>query len=228
MGPVLDGRRFFACAAFASSILTLLLILSPTPQSASPSDLLPYFRAHQTQFVVSAVAILIWAIVSVLLVVAAGQLVGGDRSTLAFAATLLCSGGILLLAFGTFVFLGAFFSLAAANDVIRDSAQANFQALIWHNLSFMLSDPGLMVLGAGQVILGWLMWTRRALSRLVAAILVLGGLAGLFTLAVYQTPTLAFAQLVAFAITGVAFGWHLVRIANVPGAARLNAEMPVK
>lgn len=216
MAPALDSSRLFAIAALASALLTLLFILTPAPQHAPSADLLPYFRAHQMQFVVSAVAILAWVIASILLVVAVGQLVSGDRPTLAFAATLLCSGGILLLGFGTFTFVGALFALAAANDVVRDPAQVNFQALFWHNLSFMLSDPGLMVLGAGQVMFGWLMWGRRVFSRYVATVLLVGGAAGLLTLAVYQTPALAFVQLFAFAIAGAACGWHLLRSATLP------------
>ena len=72
--------------------------------------------------------------------------------------------------------------------------------------------PGLMVLGGGQAILGWLAWRSRAIHRFAAAAGVAGGLAGLLTLAVYQTPLLAVIQLLSLCITNVAAGVALSRI----------------
>ncbi|HET7548832.1 MAG TPA: hypothetical protein VFJ86_13755, partial [Usitatibacter sp.] len=62
------------------------------------------------------------------------------------------------------------------------------------NLSFLLSDPGLMTLGAGQAIFGWLAWIERTPSRAIGVVAMVGGAAGLLTLAVYQTPLLAVVQ----------------------------------
>ncbi len=77
---------------------------------------------------------------------------------------------------------------------------------IWRNLSFLLSDPGLMTLGAGQLVFGWLTWRGRAFPGYVAALGILGGVAGLLTLAVYQTAVLAIVQLLSWSITTAAAG----------------------
>jgi hypothetical protein len=208
----IDSRRFFAAISMASALLTLALVLTAAPPQGAPSDLLAYFRANQGRFVVLAIVVLTWVIVSLLAVVATGRLVAGDRPLLGLAATLASSGGILLLGFGTFIFVGAFFALNAATQGSVEVAQANYQASFWYNMSFLLSDPGLMVLGGGQAILGWLAWRSRAIHRFAGAVGVAGGLAGLLTLAVYQTPFLAIIQLLSLCITNVAAGVALSRI----------------
>jgi hypothetical protein len=206
-----DNKRFFAVASILSAFLTLLLVVSAAPPPGSAADLLPYFRAHLPRFVILAVVVLAWVVVSLPVVIAIARLVGDDHPMLASAGALLSAGGILLLGFGTFIFIGAFFALAAANDAAPSAAHAAYQAAVWRNLSFLLSDPGLMTLGAGQLVFGWLAWRGRAFPRYVAALGILGGIAGLLTLAVYQTPALAIVQLLALSITAAAAGLVLFR-----------------
>ena len=213
-----DSRRFFAIASLLSAIVTVILVATAAPPVGPAADLLSSFRAHQGRYLLLAVVVLIWAIVSVLHVVAIGRLVAADRPVLAFAGTLLLSGGVLLLGFGTFEFVGAFFSIMAAGDTTGQLSQASFHAIFWANLSFMLSDPGLMTMGAGQLIVGWLLWSGRGMPRYVAAAGMTGGIAGLLTLAVYQTPMLAIIQLLAFALTAAATGIALL-IRQEPAAS---------
>ena len=211
-----DNKHFFAVASILSALLTLLLVVSAAPPPGSAGDLLPYFRAHQPRFVILAVAVLAWVVVSLPVVIAITRLVGHVHPVLASAGAVLSAGGILLLGFGTFIFVGAFFALAAANDAAPSAAQAAYQAAIWRNLSFLLSDPGLMTLGAGQLVLGWLTWRGRAFPRYLAALGIMGGIAGLLTLAVYQTPVLAIVQLLAWSITAAAAGLVLFRHNRTP------------
>ena len=222
-GDQIDTRRFFAIASFASALLTLALVLTAAPPQAPPTELLAHFRANQGRFAALAIVVLTWAIVSVPAVVAAGRLVAGSRPTLGLAATMLSFGGILLLAFGTFIFVGALFALSAATRSPSDAMQANAQASFWYNMSFLLSDPGLMTLGAGQAILGILAWRSGAIHRFMAAIGVAGGVAGLLTLAVYQTPFLAIIQLFSFAVTSASVGvalWSSTAGARAPSLPR--------
>jgi hypothetical protein len=48
------------------------------------------------------------------------------------------------------------------------------------------------------------------MSRALVVVGFIGGIAGLLTLAVYQTPILAVVQLGAFAVWAGALGWALV------------------
>jgi len=207
----IDSRRFFAVVSIASALLTLVLVLTAAPPQGAPSDLLAYFRVNKGQFVVLAIVVLTWVVVSLPATVATGRLVAGDRPVLGLAATVLSCGGILLLGFGTFIFVGAFFALSAATQGPAEVAQASYQASFWYNMSFLLSDPGLMVLGAGQAILGWLAWHSRATPRFAGAVGVVGGVAGLLTLAVYQTPLLAIIQLLSLSVTSATVGVALRR-----------------
>jgi len=67
--------------------------------------------------VFAAIAALAWAVASVPFVTGLGALVGGARSALALAAMLLSSGGVLLLGFATFAFVGADLAILAAFGV---------------------------------------------------------------------------------------------------------------
>jgi hypothetical protein len=118
--------------------------------------------------------------------------------------------GVLLLAFATFMNIGAVLSIVAAGAPPRPD-DAKYQAAIWSGLGFYPSDPGLMAWGLGQFLFGWVAWRSVVLPNWLAIIGMLGGVAGLLTLAVYQTAVLALVQLLAFTIWGFATGLSLWR-----------------
>ena len=210
--PRLDGRVIFAGFALLAGVVSLMLIVSATtPVPRAPAELLSFIAAHQSTYVFAAVAVLAWVTASVPFIVGLKALLGADNSNLALAATLLSAGGVLLLGFATFASIGANLAILAASDAAPTRAEATYQAVIWGNLSFYLSDPGLMILGLGQVLFAWLAWNSGSLPKLIAAIGFLGGFAGLLTLAVYQTGVLAMVQLGAFGVWGLAAGVALLR-----------------
>lgn len=201
---LVPDARVLAAAALATAVLTaLLLLFAGGDATLEPGELLPYFRAHRGRYLVSASLVLVWLVATIPFLVALRELLAADRRALGSAALALAVGGALLLGFGSFVGMGAFFALDAASDGLGARLQAPYQAAIWRNLSFLLSDPGLMLLGAGQALFAWLAW-RTTLSRILAIIGFAGGAAGLLTLAVYQTPLLAIVQLAALALWA---GW---------------------
>jgi hypothetical protein len=210
--PELDGRITFAVFAILAGLLSVLLVASTNlPAPRVPAELLPYFRSHQSSYVLAAITVLVWVVVAIPFVVGLGALLSAKGSTLAFAATLLSAGGILLLGFATFAFVGAFLAIVAASDVAPSPAEATYQAAIWGNLSFFLTDPGLMTLGFGQFLFAWLAWNSSTVPRFVSWVGFLGGLAGLLTLVVYQTSLLAMIQIGAFGVWGIATGVILLR-----------------
>jgi len=210
--PQFDNRFTFASFAIFAGVLSFLLVASVSgPVPRVPAELLPYFASHRSTYVFLAITVLVWAVASVPCIVGLGALLGARRGTLAFAATMLCSGGVLLLGFATFAFVGAFLSITASSHAAPSQAEAIYQATIWGNLSYFLTDPGLMTLGLGQFLFAWLAWKGAVLPRVICAIGYLGGLAGLLTLALYQTSLLAVVQISAFGVWGVATGLVLLR-----------------
>jgi len=129
----------------------------------------------------------------------------------ALTATLLSTVGILLLGFAIFAHVGAVLSILAAGRP-PDAADATYQAAIWGNLFFYLTDPGLMTWGLGQFLFGWLAWRSGVVPNWISVIGMIGGIAGLLTLAVYQSAMLALLQLVCFAVWGIATGVILLRM----------------
>ena len=68
-----------------------------------------------------------------------------------------------------------------------------------------------MAWGVGLLLYGGLLWRSGALPRSVVAICLAGGVAGVLTLAVFETSILALVQLVAFAVLGLGAGVSLLR-----------------
>jgi hypothetical protein len=205
----IDRRGVFACCAFSAAALSLAIVVLPAIYAPRPAgEVLAVFARHRAVYVGVAIAMVSWAVVSVPAVVAIAALVGASGRTLARAALLLSAGGILLTGFAVFMFVGALLAIAAAAP---DAAAAHYQAAIWNNLSFFLADPGLMALGLGQFLFAWLAWNGRVYSKPVSVVGFIGGLAGLLTLATYQTPILAILQLGAFGIWSGATGLALAR-----------------
>ena len=68
-----------------------------------------------------------------------------------------------------------------------------------------------MTWGLGQLLFGWLAWKSGVLPDWLVVVGAIGGLAGLLTLAVYQSPVFALVQLASFAIwastAGVSILW---------------------
>jgi len=212
-----DRRVTFATIAVLSGLLSVLLACSASlPVPNVPANLLHYFASHRSRYLLVAVTVLVWVVVAIPFVVGLGAMLASKGKTLSRAATLLSAGGILLLGFATFTFVGAFLAIAAASDVAPSTAEATYQAAIWGNLSFFLTDPGLMTLGAGQFLFAWLAWSSGVLPRFVSLVGFIGGLAGLLTLAVYQTSLFALLQIGAFAVWGFAAGIVLLRRKSTP------------
>ncbi len=196
-----DRRVTFAVFAILTGLISVLTVVTPLPTAGMA----------QSRYVLQAITVMVWVMVAIPFVAGLGILLGGRSSPLALAATLLSTGGILLLGFATFTSIGAFLAITRAGDVAPSAADAAYQAAIWSNLSFFLSDPGLMTLGFGQFLFAWLAWNSGTFPRLVSLAGFVGGLAGLLTLAVYQTSLLAIIQIGAFGIWGIATSVILFR-----------------
>lgn len=213
VGP--DGL-LLAFFALATGFLTVaLIILAGGEGPLEPGDLLPYFQAHRLRYVASATVTLAWTVTAIAFVASLGSMLGAKRGALARAAGTLAVSGIALLGFGTFIAIGSFFALDSASSGIAARLQVPYQAAIWRSLGFLLSDPGLMLFGGGQALFSWLA-VRTTVPRWLVVVGFIGGIAGLLTLAVYQTPALALVQLLSFAICAFATGVALIRSRTAP------------
>ena len=208
----LERRGAFAICAMCAGVLSLLLFVLPIVYSPrAPVELLPFFESHRSSYILLAVTILIWVIVVIPFFVAVGAMLSTRSRSLAITATLLSTGGILLLGFAVFAFVGALLAIVASAGAAPNAAAATYQAAIWSNLSFFLADPGLMTLGFGQLLFAWLSWNSGSFPKAVSLIGFVGGLAGLFTLATYQTSLLAVIQIGSIGVWGVVTGVMLLR-----------------
>jgi uncharacterized protein DUF4386 len=198
---------WFAIISAVLSTLVTIGLLQPMPPS--PAALLLHFAEHRLLVAVEAVVVLTWAVFSVPFVVALGQLARARSASLALSAPILSAIGILLLAYGIRNYISAMMSIAAAGHAL-DAADTLYQAAIWRSLFFFLADPGLMTWGLGQFLFGTLAWKSTVFPNWVAAVGMLGGLAGLLTDAVYQTGALALLQIACFAIWGFVTGAMLL------------------
>lgn len=212
----LDHTRafgWFSLLAGGLSILFLFLLVSLAP-ILSPSESLAFISAHHGLAGLDAIVVLTWGVFSVPFVVALGPLLRAKSPAFGFTATILSAAGILLLAFGLYTHVGAVLAIIYAGKP-PTPADAVYRAEFWGRLSFYLADPGLMTWGLGQFLFGWLAWNSRVLPNWLAVVGVIGGLAGLLTLAVYATPLLAELQILCFAVWALAIGILLLRRQSV-------------
>jgi Domain of unknown function (DUF4386) len=215
---MVDRPRIFAGFSMLSAVLSAgMLVAAVQPAPPDPAARLAYVAAHEGRIGLEAVMALAWAVFSIPFVVALGWLLRVKSPALASAATLLSAGGLLLLGYSLRMSTGAQLAVIAAGGAL--GADALREATVWWNLSFFLTDPGLMIWGLGQFLFGWLAWKSEVLPNWVAIAGLLGGAAGLLTDAVYQTPVLALIQLASFALWGGATAALLFRR---PGAVQVR------
>ncbi len=197
-------------AFLAGSLSVLLVLATLQPPPVTPAQQLLFAATHQGVYALFASLVLAWSVFSVPLAATLAMLLRAKGGTLALAAQLLVAVGALLLGFGIFTHIGAVLSIVAAGTPPH-AADATYQAAIWSSLGFYLTDPGLMAWGLGQFLFGWIAWRSGVLPNWVAVVGMVGGVAGLLTLAVYQTGVLALLQIGCFAVWGFATGFSLLR-----------------
>jgi len=206
----LDHKRAFGAIAILTSLLSVVLVLV-TPQAPPRAGrYLEFFTQHRSASIAAAVLFVTWAVIAIPFVVSVGQTLRSRGPVLASAGALLSALGIALLGFGFFASTGAFLALSAAGPPPAPG-EAEYQAAIWWNLSFFLSDPALMTWGLGFLLFGKLAWRSGILPNWLAVLGLIGGSAGLLTLAVYQTPMLALVQMVCFAVWAITVGVMLLQ-----------------
>ena len=211
VGPTdLDHKRGFAAAAILTGLLSLVLVFATAQAPPKPGTYLQSFSQHRGAYIAVAVLLVTWAVIAIPFVVSVGQTLRARGAVLASAGVLLSAVGIALLGFGSFASIGAFMALSAAGGPPAPG-EAEYQATIWWNLSFFLSDPALMTWGLGFLLFGKLAWRSGILPNWLAVLGLIGGLAGLLTLAVYRTPMLALLQVMCFAVWAITVGVKLLK-----------------
>jgi hypothetical protein len=161
---------------------------------------------------ITATIILGWAVFSIPFVITLGQFLRAPSAGLALSGSILSAIGIALLGFAQFAYMGAMLSIVRSGHAL-EAGDAIYQATIWRNLSFFLTDPGLMIWGLGQSLLGWLARQQRnLLPRWLSTVGMISGGAGLLTLTVYQSALLALIQISMF--TAWSFATAVVLLAD--------------
>ena len=207
--PAITAPTGGAAFAFIAGVLSLLLLLaSLQPLPVTPAEQLSFAASHRAMYGVFASLVLAWSVFSIPSIVALGTLLRPRVGPLATSALILSAAGILMLGFGIFTHVGALLSIVAAGP-LATPGDATYQVAIWSSLRFYLTDPGLMAWGLGQFLFGWVAWRSGLLPRWTAVVGMLGGTAGLLTLAVYQTGILALVQLCCFTVWCFAAGMRL-------------------
>lgn len=208
----IDRKTPLGVLSLISAVLSLALLIASVqpPPSTAPADLLAYASSHRKLYGLFASLVLAWSVFSIPLIVTLGALLRSRGGTFTVIAQLLSAVGVLLLGFAVFTSTAALLSIVTAGNASR-AEDAAYQVAIWSNLAFYLTDPGLMTWGLGQFLFGWVAWKSGVLPNWIAVVGMVGGIAGLLTLAVYQTPVLALVQLCCFTIWGFAAGMTLLR-----------------
>lgn len=216
MNPVsttynLDNKKLFGFFSLASSLISLIAFITTLQQKPPvPNQILSYFEAHKGNYILFAALSLTWSIVSVPVIVSIGLLttkIGQKNMTL--TSIILTSAGVLLSGTVSFLYVGACLAVEGAKSV--QGANIDYQISFWTNLFYFMTDPALMIWGFGQLLLGILVMRTKDFPKWLSIIVIVGGIAGLLTLIVFQTPILALLQQLTFLILTVYMTFYFFR-----------------
>ena len=207
----LGTKKIFAAFAILSSLLGIIFLIATLMQKPPlPNQVASYFEASRGSFILFATLSLVWSITTVPTLFAIG-LVSKKSSNngLSYTAIALTSAGILLNGIVSFIYVGALLSIGNSSTI--QGANSNYEMSIWTNLFYFMTDPALMIWGLGQFFLGIILFSNIRYPKCLGIITMVGGLAGLLTLVVYQTPVLAILQEVTLIILTSYFSVYLLR-----------------
>lgn len=210
----IERKPAFAVFSLLVAALTLLLgvflYLHASPTTAAQE--LSNYNANQASYTSSAYVALTWSVFSIPFVVGLGALLRAKSSSLALAAALLSSVGILLFGFAYFIPAQALGVLGLVGNLAPGTAEATYHAAFWYYFSVSLLVPALYAWGLGQLLFGWLAWRSRVLPSWLA---VLGMISGIASFA----PPFRFVQAIvldSFILWGLTTGILLLRSRGLP------------
>ena len=205
----IERKPAFAVFSLLVAALTLLLgvvlYLHPSPTTAAQE--LSNYNANQASYTTSAYVALTWSVFSIPFVVGLGTLLRAKSSSLALAATLLSSAGILLFGFAYFISAQALGVLGLVGNLAPGTAEATYHAAFWYYFSVSLLVPALYAWGLGQLLFGWLAWRSRVLPSWLAVLGMISGIASF-------VPPFKFVQAIvldSFILWGLTTGLLLLR-----------------
>jgi Domain of unknown function (DUF4386) len=175
----IERRPAFAVFSLLVAALTLslgvVLYLHASPPTAAQEW--SNYTANQASYTTSAYVALTWSVFSIPFVVGLGTLLRAKSSSLALAATLLSSVGMLLFGFAYFISAQALGVLGLVGNLTPGTAEATYHAAFWYYFSVSLLVPALYAWGLGQLLFGWLAWRSRVLPGFLAVIGLISGIA---------------------------------------------------
>lgn len=213
---ILDSRKTFAVFAVLSCILGLLILISTLIQKPLlPHQVFASFESYQGTYILFASLSLTWSVITFPVIFSIGILLRKDTNKgICNVATLLTGIGVLLNGIISFLYVGALLSIW--NTKTLAGANSEYEMTFWTNLFYFMSDPALMIWGLGQLLFSFILLKQSTLPKWLAINTLIGGIAGILTLLVYQTPILALLQAISFVIFIIFFGVFLLK--NTIGA----------
>ena len=207
----LGNKKTFTAFAILSSLLGFIFLISTLLQKPPlPNQIATFFETSRGSFILFAALSIVWSVVTIPVIVAIGQLSKNDTNKgLSITSIILTSTGILLNGIVSFIYVGALLSIWNAKDI--QGANSVYEMSIWTNLFYFMTDPALMIWGLGQLILGKILLSNANFPKWVGVITIIGVIAGLLTLIVYQTPILAILQELTLIILTSYFSLFLLR-----------------
>jgi len=213
----IERKPAFAVFSLLAAVLLLLFgVLAALLPSTTAAQLLSSYNAHGAIYAGSAIVALVWAVFSIPFVVGLGTLLRAKSSSLALAATLLSSVGILLLGPAFFITSQVLAALHLVGNLAPSAAEAIYHAAFWYHFQVSLAEPGLYAWGLGQVLFGWLAWRSLVLPDWLAVLGMIGGIAS-FLPPILPDLAIVFAS---FILWGLTTGILLLQSRGQQGAIR--------
>jgi hypothetical protein len=208
---ILDSRKIFAGFAVISCLLGLIILATTFLQKPlKPDQIFSNFQTYQGDYILFATLSLSWSVFTFPVIISIGILLRNTtNSVLCYTASILTGLGVLLNGIVSFLYVGAL--LSAWNSKNIGGTNAEYDMTFWTNLFYFMTDPALMIWGLGQFLFGIILYKQAAFPKWLSINTLTGGIAGVLTLVVYQTPILAILQAITFVILTIYFCLALLK-----------------
>jgi hypothetical protein len=173
-GNALVGAFSLLAGIFAAALIALIFAL-PSP---TPPNVLSSYTSNTNLFAALFAVTVIFAVFGILFFGGLGRLLAAKSPKVASGAALVSAFGVLILALGPILFVGALSAITMSPAGATYQAIAIYQAAFWSAMTFSFIIGGALFISGGLILFGWLSWKTGILPNWLSYVGCVGGAAG--------------------------------------------------
>jgi len=219
------GNSLVGAFSLLAGISTVMLfVIMASMPSPTPPNVLSSYTSNTDPYVALFIVAVIFAFFGILFFGSLGRLLASKSPKVASSAALLAAIGVLVLALGPILFVGALASITSSPSGPNYQAIATYQAAFWSSQFFLFVIGGILFISGAMILFGWLSWKAGILPNWLSYVAFVGGAAGFLEIPVSGPASffLSILSAAAVAIWGLVIGVVLLRRPHSTQSAKSN------